>query len=272
MKKIKVALIQASGFMDKDKTLAKMESKIREAAADSTDIIVLPEMWNCPYGTKYFREYGEYEDDSKTLRMISSLAKELGVYIFAGSVAELANDKVYNTCYAFDRNGKLIAKHRKYHLFDVDIPNKIRFMESKVLSPGEKLTVVDTEFGRIGIAVCFDVRFAGEFDIMTKQMGATIFIIPAAFNMVTGPGYWEHLMRARAVDNQAFVIACAPALDKDAPYDAFGHSCIMSPWGDVICMADFEETILKAEIDMKQVKECREQLPILNPILNRELL
>lgn len=261
----KVALIQMKGFSDKEKTIEKMKTKVMEAAAGGADIVVLPEMWNCPYGTKFFREYGEYENDSKSLRELSALAEKSGIYLFGGTIAELDGDKVYNTCYVFDRQGQIIGKHRKHHLFDVDIKGKMRFKESDVLSPGDKLTVVETEFGRIGVAVCYDIRFAGDFDKMTKEMGALAYIVPAAFNTTTGLRFWQIIMQGRAVDNQSFILACAPALDKEAPYDAYGHSCVISPWGDILEMADYDETIIVSEIDLNEAIDARGQIPILNP-------
>lgn len=267
--KVKVALVQMTGFFEKDKSIDKMEDKVRDAAKMDADIVVLPEMWNCPYGTKYFREYGEGEDGQSVKRM-SDVAKELGIYLFGGSVSELdpETDKVYNTCYVFDRQGKIIGKHRKRHLFDVNIVGKKKFRESDVLSPGEGPTVVDTEFGKIGVAICFDIRFAGDFDYMTKNMGTKMYIVPAAFNMTTGPRFWEKLMVARAIDNQSFIVACAPALDKDAPYDAYGHSIIVSPWGDIIQQKGDEETILFEELDLDMVNDMRTQIPILNPLVD----
>lgn len=265
---MKIALVQMSGFFDKDKTIEKMIAKVRETAEKKPDIIVLPEMWNCPYGTKYFREYGEYEKDSYSIKVMSNLANELGVYLFGGTISELdEDDKVYNTCYVFNRRGEIIGKHRKKHLFDVAIEGRMAFRESDVLSPGDKLTVVDTEFGKIGVAVCFDIRFVEDFAILTKKMGARAFIVPAAFNMTTGPSFWEPIMRGRAIDNQVYVIACAPAQDKDAPYGAYGHSIIVSPWGEVLDVAGFEETIIYRELDMDYIDSVRKQIPILNPTI-----
>lgn len=261
---MKVALVQMSGFFDKEKTIAKMKEKVREAAKTNPDVIVLPEMWNCPYGTKYFREFGEPEDGNSVEEM-SKLARELGIYLFGGTISELDGDKVYNTCFVFNREGEVIGKHRKKHLFDIDIKGKMTFRESDVLSPGDKLTVVDTEFGKIAVAVCFDIRFVEDFSYLTKKMGARTFIVPAAFNMTTGPLHWEHLMRGRAIDNQVYVVACAPAQDKDAPYRAYGHSCIVSPSGKVLKMAEFEETILTCNLDMDEIDVARKQIPILNP-------
>lgn len=262
----KLALVQMSGFFDKDKTIEKMIEKVGQAAETGADIIVLPEMWNCPYGTKYFREYGEVEGNSRSIDEMSKLAKKHGVYLFGGSVSELDEEgRVYNTCYVFDREGQIIGKHRKKHLFDVNIEGRMAFRESDVLSAGDKLTIVDTEFGKIAVAICFDIRFATDFAVLTKEMGAKMFIIPAAFNMTTGPAHWQHLMIGRAIDNQVFVVACAPAQDPDAPYGAWGHSCVVSPWGEVLQMANLEETIVTETVDLTFVDSVRKQIPIQNP-------
>lgn len=262
--KAKIALVQMTGFFEKEKSIEKMERKVREAAAAGADIVVLPEMWNCPYGTRYFREYGE-EGEGRSYNVMAELAGELGIYLFGGSVSELEGGKVYNTCYVFGRDGKMIAKHRKHHLFDVDIKGGISFRESDVLSAGDSLTVADTEFGRIGVAICFDVRFAADFVRMTDEMGAGIFIIPAAFNMTTGPKHWQKLMVARAIDNQSFVIACAPGLDENAPYSAYGHSIIVDPWGEISAVAGTEEITVYGEIDTDLINEMRKQIPIGKP-------
>ena len=266
---VKIALVQMTGFFEKDQSIDKMEAKVREAANMGADIVVLPEMWNCPYGTRFFKEYGEDEKGPSVLRM-SKVAKEMGIYLFGGSVSELEDEtnKVYNTCYVFNPQGVIIGKHRKRHLFDVNIKGKRAFRESDVLSPGDKSTVVDTEFGKIGVAICFDVRFAGDFDKMTKEMGAKMYIIPAAFNMTTGPKFWNKLMVGRAIDNQSFIVACAPALDENAPYDAYGHSLFVNPWGDIVSQLKTEEAILFEELDLDMVNDMRSQIPILNPMVD----
>ena len=266
---VKVAVIQMTGFFEKDKSIDKMEKKVREAAEMGADIVVLPEMWNCPYGTRFFREYGE-DEKGPTYERMSKVAKDMGIYLFGGSVSEYEEetDKVYNTCYIFNREGQQIGKHRKRHLFDVNIRGKRAFRESDVLSPGDSLTVVDTEFGKIGVAVCFDIRFAGDFEYMTKNMGAKMYIVPAAFNMTTGPKFWEKLMVGRAIDNQCFIVACAPALDENAPYDAYGHSVIVNPWGEIIDIKGTDEAILFEELDLDMVNDMRGQIPILNPMVD----
>ena len=193
---------------------------------------------------------------------MSDLAAELGVYLIGGSISEIDDDKVYNTAFCFDREGRMIGRHRKTHLFDIDVEGGIRFMESDTLTAGDSATVIDTEFGKIGVAICYDVRFPELFRRMTLD-GARMVILPAAFNMTTGPAHWDITMRARALDNQIFFAANSPARDEEGIYVAYGNSCIVSPWGDFIAHADEKECILYADIDFDYEDSIRNQLPLL---------
>ena len=224
-------------------------------------MIALPEMWDCPYSNDYFREYAETAD-GETVKFMSDLAAELGVYLIGGSISEIDDDKVYNTAFCFDREGRMIGRHRKTHLFDIDVEGGIRFMESDTLTAGDSATVIDTEFGKIGVAICYDVRFPELFRRMTLD-GARMVILPAAFNMTTGPAHWDITMRARALDNQIFFAANSPARDEEGIYVAYGNSCIVSPWGDFIAHADEKECILYADIDFDYEDSIRNQLPLL---------
>ena len=202
------------------------------------------------------------QEDSYTLNEISKLAKKYNVYILAGSIPEKENDKLYNTSYLFDKSGLIIAKHRKMHLFDIDVKDKIAFKESDVLTSGNDVTVADTEFGRIGIGICYDVRFLELSRLMTEK-GALILIYPGAFNMVTGPAHWELLFRSRALDNQIFTIGVAPALNSDASYHSYGHSIIANPFGEVISQSDEKEDLIVCEIDLDEIKKVRKEIPVL---------
>ena len=261
MTKIKLALCQMSVIDDKISNINKAKSMICESA-DKSDFIILPEMFNCPYSNDKFIEYGESENDSYTLKEISKLACEHEVYILAGSIPEMENDKLYNTSCLFDKTGSIIAKHRKMHLFDIDVKGKITFKESDVLTPGNEFTVADTEFGKIGIGICYDVRFVELARIMTEN-GALMLIYPGAFNQTTGPAHWELLFRSRALDNQVFCVGVAPALNKDASYHSYGHSIVANPWGEVITQANEKEEIIYCEVDLDEIKKVRDELPIL---------
>lgn len=261
MSKIKLALCQMNVIDDKEKNLKKASSMIA-SASKKADFIVLPEMFNCPYSNDKFIEYGEKEKDSPTLNKISSLAHENNIYILAGSIPEKEDDKLFNTSYLFDRQGNIIAKHRKMHLFDIDVKDKITFKESDVLTAGDEFTIANTEFGKIGIGICYDIRFPELARVMVEN-GASILFYPGAFNMTTGPAHWELLFRSRALDNQVFCIGVAPALNKDASYHSYGHSIVANPWGEVMAQASQKEEMIFCEIDLDEIKKVREELPLL---------
>lgn len=262
MTKIKLALCQMNVVDNKEKNMKTARLMIEESISKNADFIILPEMFNCPYSNDKFIEYGEKEKSSETLSEISKLAKSNNAYILAGSIPEIEEDKLYNTSYLFDRQGNVIAKHRKMHLFDIDVKGKITFKESDVLTAGNDFTIADTEFGKVGIGICYDIRFPELAKIMVEN-GALILIYPGAFNMTTGPAHWELLFRSRAMDNQAFCIGVAPALNNDASYHSYGHSIITNPWGEVIAQASEKESLIISEIDLSEIKKVREELPLL---------
>jgi len=261
MTKIKIALCQMNVIDNKEENLKKASSMINKACKNA-DFIVLPEMFNCPYSNDKFIEYGEVENDSYTLNQISSLAKSNKTYILAGSIPEKENEKLYNTSYLFNKEGDIIAKHRKMHLFDIDVKDKITFKESDVLTAGDEFTTAETEFGKIGIGICYDIRFPELARIMVED-GALILFYPGAFNMTTGPAHWELLFKSRALDNQVYCVGVAPALNRDASYHSFGHSIITNPWGEIIAEAGEKEEIIYGEIDLDEIKKIREELPLL---------
>lgn len=262
MTNVKIALCQMNVIDNKDENLKKATSMINQSVEDNPDFVVLPEMFNCPYSNDKFIEYAEEEKTSKTLSKISQLAFENKVYILAGSIPEKENGKLYNTSYLFDKTGEIIAKHRKMHLFDIDVKGKITFKESDVLTAGDDFTIADTEFGKIGIGICYDVRFPELARIMA-QNGAKILFYPGAFNMTTGPAHWELLFKSRALDNQVYCVGVAPALNEDASYHSFGHSIITSPWGEILAEADEKENLIISEIDLSEIEKIREELPLL---------
>jgi len=257
----KIGLCQMMGSMDKNESMAKAAAMVAEAAENGAQVVVLPEMWNTPYSNDYFREYAEAED-GPTVQFMAELAKRNGIYLIGGSISEMDGDKVYNTSFSFDRQGNVIGKHRKVHLFDIDVEGGIRFMESDTLTPGEQTTVIETEFCKIGVAICYDVRFP-ELSRNMALAGAKVIVLPAAFNLTTGPAHWDLTMRARALDNQVYFAACSPARDMEGVYQAYGNSCIASPWGDFIAHTDEKECIVYGDIDLDRVEAVRQQLPLL---------
>lgn len=247
----------------KSDNVKRAKEYIRKAANKGADIVALPEMFNCYYNIKYFREYAEKDNcKGETLSMLSSAAKEMGIYIVGGSIPEI-DDKgnIYNTSFVFNGKGELIGKHRKMHLFDIDIKDKITFKESDVLTPGDKVTVIDTKWGKIGVAICYDVRFPELMRLMALQ-GAKIIFIPASFNTTTGPSHWELLFRSAAVENQLYTVGISPARNINYSYVAYGNSLVVDPWGKILNILDEKEGILLSEIDLEYIYEVRKSIPV----------
>ncbi|KAJ9668326.1 Omega-amidase nit3 [Coniosporium apollinis] len=269
---LKLALIQLSTGADKAANLSRARSKVLEAVHQhGANLVVLPECFNSPYGTKYFPKYAETllpsppsKDKSPTFHALSELAKEGGCYLVGGSIPEYeeSTKNLYNTSLTFSPTGELLATHRKVHLFDIDIPGKIRFKESEVLSPGNKLTLVDIpEYGKIAIAICYDIRFP-ELAMIAARKGAFLLLYPGAFNLTTGALHWELQARARAMDNQVYVGLCSPARDMEAEYNAWGHSMVVDPNAEVLEQLDEKEGILVADLKEGRIEEVRKGIPV----------
>lgn len=261
MNNLKLGLCQMKVTENKQDNIKKAVKMLENCKQGNVNIAVLPEMFNCPYSTQNFPIYAENFENSKTVSVISDAAKYNDMYVVAGSIPELCEQRIYNTCLVFDRNGAIIGKHRKVHLFDIDIKNGIQFKESEVLSSGNKITVIATEYCKIGVGICFDMRFSELYQEMSKA-GAKIIYTPGAFNMTTGPAHWELLVRTRALDNQVFHAAVSPARDTNANYVAYGNSMLCDPWGNVLARADEKEQLIIANIDLDMVASVREQIPV----------
>ena len=253
-----VALIQMRTGLDKAANVATAVSEIRAAAQQGADLAVLPEMFCCPYDHKYFAPYSE-PAGGPVWRALSEAAQSNQIWVVGGSFPESDGDQLYNTCFVFDSQGRQIARHRKVHLFDVDLPG-MKFRESSTFATGEKITVFDTPFGKMGCAVCFDLRFPELFRAMAVR-GAKIIFLPAQFNTSTGPAHWELSLRMRAVDNELFMVGASAARYEGFSYPCWGHSTVCDPFGQVIASCDETEQILYSDIDLGRVDEVRRSLP-----------
>ncbi|KAK8547343.1 hypothetical protein V6N13_098055 [Hibiscus sabdariffa] len=263
--RFKIGLCQLTVTPDKERNIKHARKVIKEAAQKGAQLVVLPEIWNSPYSNDSFPVYAEDidagHDASPSTAMLAEVSGQLKITIVGGSIAERCGDKLYNTCCIFGTDGKLKAKHRKIHLFDIDFPGKITFMESKTFTAGETPTIVDTDVGRIGIGICYDICFQ-ELAMIYASRGAHLLCYPGAFNMTTGPSHWELLQRSRAVDNQLYVATCSPARDSGAGYIAWGHSTLVGPLGEVIATTEHDEDIIIAEIDYSILEQRRTNLPL----------
>ncbi|KAF2150743.1 nitrilase [Myriangium duriaei CBS 260.36] len=271
-KPLKLALVQLSTGADKAANLARARSKVLEATSKGANVVVLPECFNSPYGTSFFPKYSETllpspptEEQSPTFHALSKIAKESNTYLVGGSIPEEYGEddkKYYNTSLTFGPDGKLLATHRKTHLFDINIPGKIKFRESDVLSPGNKVTIVDLpEYGKVAIAICYDIRFP-ELAMIAARKGCFLLLYPGAFNLTTGALHWELQARARAVDNQVYVGLCSPARDMEAEYHAWGHSMIVDPNAEILAQLEEKEDIVYADLNGERIEEVRKGIPI----------
>jgi len=262
MAQMRIASIQLLGKATKQETYEHILSLVSRIPDGAADLWMLPEMWNGPYEAKRFPEFAEPEG-GPSWQFLSALAKERGVYLCGGSIAELDGERVYNTAYVFDPEGHQVAKHRKMHLFDIDVTGGQRFFESDTLSPGNDVTVFDTPFCTMGLCICYDFRFPELSRLMVDQ-GAKVILVPAAFNMTTGPAHWELLFRSRAVDNQVYTVGVAPARDLAVSYHSWGHSIVCSPWGEVLSEMDETEGVAITSLDLDRLGTVRRELPLLS--------
>ncbi|KAM9762025.1 omega-amidase NIT2 [Menidia menidia] len=260
MSKFRLAVVQLQVSNLKADNLNRARRLVKEAAEQGGKVVLLPECFNSPYGTSFFPTYAESIPGEST-QVLSEAARENKVYLVGGSIPEEEGGKLYNSCMVFGPDGEMILKHRKIHLFDINVPGKICFQESETLSPGNSLSTFDTPFCKVGVGICYDMRFA-ELAQLYSRRGCQLLVYPGAFNMTTGPAHWELLQRARAVDNQVYVATASPARDETASYVAWGHSTVVNPWGEVISKAGAEETIIYADIDLQYLAEIRQQIPI----------
>lgn len=286
-KKIKLAMCQILVGEDKKDNLDVAREAVQRAAQDGAELVVLPECFNSPYATDQFPVYAEpipalgttwYEAQqqrkhSPSTAMLCDVARSCGVHLVGGSIPERVqtpgsdSEQVYNSCVVVDPSGTVVMKHRKMHLFDIDVPGKITFKESDTLSPGNDVSTFDftnPDTGvscKVGVGICYDMRFP-ELAMLMRKQGCSLLLYPGAFNMTTGPAHWELLQRARALDNQCFVAAVSPARNPDSSYQAWGHSTLVSPWGDIICTTGHDRSTIIGDIDLEQVDEIRRNIPV----------
>ncbi|KAL2107100.1 hypothetical protein VUR80DRAFT_5698 [Thermomyces stellatus] len=266
-KPVKLACVQLATTPSKEANLAHARDRVIEAAAAGAKIVVLPECFNSPYGASFFPTYAEVLSpprDSPSYAALSKMAADAGVYLVGGSIPEREepSGKLYNTSLVFSPSGDLLARYRKIHLFDIDIPGKITFRESDSLSPGSDLAIVDIpEYGKLMVTICYDIRFP-ELAAVAARRGCFALISPGAFNLTTGPMHWTLLARARAVDNQMYVAMCSPARDMNASYHAWGHSLVVDPSAKVVVEAGEGEETVYWEMDGETIEAARKGIPV----------
>jgi predicted amidohydrolase len=260
---LRVACVQMNAGADKAANLEKAERLVARAAAGGADLAVLPEKWNAIGDPDVFRANAEAVDGGETFTALAGWARQHGITIVGGSVTELreGHEKLSNTCAVYDPQGELVALYRKIHMFDVEVGGQV-YRESEAEEPGDRPVVCDAEGWRLGLTVCYDVRFPELYRIEALE-GAELVTVPAAFTLFTGKDHWELLLRARAVENQLYV-AAANQWGQTAPgKSSYGRSLVVDPWGVVLAAAPDEDTVISAELDRARMLRIREMLPSL---------
>jgi deaminated glutathione amidase len=259
---MRAAAVQLNSQADKDRNLEVAERLVRQAAADGADLIALPEKWNVLGTAEVLIEGGE-PLDGPTITACRGWARELGITLVAGSIVERVEgqDRLSNTSVLIDADGEIEATYRKIHMFDVDVGG-VEYRESDTQEPGGEIVIADAGDVPLGMTVCYDVRFPELYRILAVR-GARVVTVPAAFTLHTGKDHWELLLRARAVENQFFVVA--PGQFGEAPphYHSYGRSMIVDPWGVVLATAPDEECFVAADLDFELQDSIRAKLPSL---------
>jgi len=259
---MRAAAVQLNSTNDKGRNLETAERLVRAAAADGAELVALPEKWNLLAGGEELLA-GAEALGGPSLTAARGWARELGVHLLAGSIAERgdADEKAFNTSVLIGPDGEDLAAYRKIHLFDVDAGG-VSYRESAHELPGEE--VVTAPLGELtaGLTVCYDLRFPELFRILALR-GARLLTVPSAFTLATGRDHWEVLLRARAIENQAFVLAPNQVGAAPPHYESYGHSAIVDPWGTVLAIAPDEECFVAADLDPAAQERVREQLPSL---------
>lgn len=260
MRPMIAAVMQMNSGPRRRANLAQAEELVRAARASGAELAVLPEHFGClrPEGTPW----AEPEPlKGPTVAWLGGLARELGLWIVGGSFAQASPQPglVYNTCPVLDPSGRLVAHYQKIHLFDLALPGRRALRESATALPGRRLALVDTPLGRLGLSICYDLRFP-ELYRRLRLKGATVLAAPSAFTKSTGQAHWEILVRARAIENQCFMLAGAQWGAHGQGRESFGRAMIVDPWGDILAECPEGPGLACAEVDPRALTRVRRLL------------
>jgi predicted amidohydrolase len=260
----KAAMIQMRSGLKPDANIDNAVRMIGEAKSAGAEYVLTPEMTNILAAKReqLFAVVVEEEADA-SLAAMRTIARKLGIYVHVGSLAiKLSHDRAANRSFLIDPKGDIAARYDKIHMFDVDLADGESYRESRNYRPGELAVLADLPWGRLGLTVCYDLRFPALYRALAEA-GATMLAIPSAFTKQTGEAHWHVLMRARAIENGCFVFAAAQAGKHENGRETFGHSLIVDPWGRIIAEGGTEPGVVMAEIDPTQVTNARSRIPSL---------
>jgi deaminated glutathione amidase len=258
---LRAAVVQLNSTGDKARNLETAERLVRAAVADGAELVALPEKWNLLAGGDQLLA-GAESLDGLSLGAARGWAGELGIHLLAGSISEQGpGRKAFNTSVLIGPDGEDLAVYRKIHMFDVDVDG-VSYRESEHEEPGEEIVTAPLADTTIGLSVCYDLRFPELYRILALR-GAQVLAVPSAFTAATGRDHWEVLLRARAIESQAFVLAPNQVGEAPPHFDSYGHSAIVDPWGVVFAAAPEGECTITAELDFAALDQVRESLPSL---------
>ena len=259
---MRAAAVQLNSTDEYDRNLEVAERLVRAAAADGAELVVLPEKWTVLGPPEAIADCAE-PIDGPALSAAAGWARELGIFLVAGSVPERVPDweKLANTSVMFGPDGERRAVYRKIHMFDVSVGD-VEYRESAIEQAGEEISIGDADGVLVGLTICYDLRFPELFRILALR-GAKVITVPAAFTERTGRDHWEVLIRARAIENQVFIVAPGQVGDAPPHYRSFGRSMIVDAWGVVLAQAADTECFVSADLDFAIQEEMRESLPSL---------
>jgi predicted amidohydrolase len=260
----RAALVQLCSGRDVDKNVADAVGLIREAAAGGAQYVQTPEVTTLmELETAKLFAAVEPEEDNRALQRFRDLAAELKIWLHIGSMpVRVAPDKIANRAYVLSPDGSIAATYDKIHMFDVDLPGGESYRESKNYRPGDRAVVASLPWGGLGLAICYDLRFPQIFRALAKS-GARFLAVPAAFTKVTGEAHWHTLLRARAIECQCFVFAAAQGGRHEHGRDTYGHSLIISPWGQILAEGGVQPGVIFADIDLQAIEDARSRVPSL---------
>jgi deaminated glutathione amidase len=266
MARLRVACVQMRSGVEVAPNIAAVSDLIHDAAGQGAQLVATPEMTNLlDIRPGMARPKIVPETEDQTLAAMRALAVELGIWLLIGSIAVTleGEDRLANRSFLIAPDGRVRARYDKIHMFDVEVGDGQSYRESRSYRPGEHAVLAETEFGKLGMTICYDVRFPHLYRELA-QAGASILTIPAAFTRVTGEAHWHILVRARAIETGSFVIAPAQGGKHEDDRETFGHSLIISPWGEVLAeKADDQPGVIVADIELDAVAKARKRIPSL---------
>jgi predicted amidohydrolase len=260
----KAALIQMRSGIDMARNLSDASAMIREAAAQGAHYVLTPEMTNIfEADRERLKSLVRQEEQDASVAGFSQLAKELGIWLHVGSLAlRKSQDKLVNRSLLFAPDGVPVARYDKIHLFDVDMPNGERIRESDTFAPGDEAVVATLPWGPLGLSICYDMRFPNLYNVLANS-GAMYMAVPAAFTVPTGKAHWHVLLRSRAIETGSFVLAAAQGGAHECGRHTFGHSLVVTPWGEIAAELDTEPGALVFDVNEELVKRDRGRIPVL---------